>query len=100
MADVSLPVILARNSPGTAMAAMMLMIATTISSSMSVKPCSDLLFMSLCPLLNTHEQLRSRPAVRGDPDGYETGLPVRGSLSQPRCQSGESASSQREPQPG
>jgi hypothetical protein len=31
------------------MAAMMLMIATTISSSMSVKPCSDLPFM--CALL-------------------------------------------------
>ena len=38
MADASLPEMRARRSPGTAMAAMMPMIATTISSSMSVKP--------------------------------------------------------------
>src|SRR5687767_3889829 len=38
IADVSLPDILARSNPGTAMAAMMPMIATTISSSISVKP--------------------------------------------------------------
>jgi hypothetical protein len=41
IADVSLPVIRARSSPGTAIAAMMLMMATTISNSISVKPCSD-----------------------------------------------------------
>ena len=40
IADVSLPVMRARKSPGTAIAAMMLMIATTISSSIRVKPCS------------------------------------------------------------
>jgi hypothetical protein len=40
-----LPDIRARRSPGTAIAAMMPMIATTISSSMSVKPfdCASLL---------------------------------------------------------
>src|SRR5882672_9272138 len=37
-ADASLPAIRARNSPGMAIAAMMPMIATTISSSISVKP--------------------------------------------------------------
>src|SRR5262245_36123755 len=38
MADASLPEIRARSRPGTAIAAMMPMIATTISSSMRVKP--------------------------------------------------------------
>src|SRR5207244_44891 len=38
MADASLPEMRARSRPGTAMAAMMPMIATTISSSMRVKP--------------------------------------------------------------
>jgi hypothetical protein len=38
MADASLPDILARSKPGMAMAAMIPMMATTISSSMSVKP--------------------------------------------------------------
>src|SRR5262245_26597404 len=38
IADDSLPDMRARSNPGTAMAAMMPMIATTISSSMSVKP--------------------------------------------------------------
>ena len=38
IADASLPEIRARRRPGTAIAAMMPMIATTISSSMSVKP--------------------------------------------------------------
>jgi hypothetical protein len=38
MADASLPDIRARSRPGTAMAAMMPMIATTISSSISVNP--------------------------------------------------------------
>jgi hypothetical protein len=38
MADASLPDMRARSRPGTAMAAMMPMIATTISSSISVKP--------------------------------------------------------------
>ena len=52
MADVSLPVILARRSPGTAIAAMMLMIATTISSSIRVKPCSLLPFMFYCSPIN------------------------------------------------
>ena len=51
MADVSLPVIRARSSPGTAMAAMMLMIATTISNSIKVKPRSDLFDMSLPPVV-------------------------------------------------
>jgi hypothetical protein len=38
MANDSLPDMRARSRPGIAMAAMMPMIATTISSSMSVKP--------------------------------------------------------------
>ena len=38
IAEASLPDILARCRPGTAMAAMMLMIATTISNSIKVKP--------------------------------------------------------------
>ena len=38
MADASLPDMRARSKPGTAIAAMMPMIATTISSSISVKP--------------------------------------------------------------
>jgi hypothetical protein len=38
MADASFPDIRARSSPGTAMAAMMPMMATTINSSMRVKP--------------------------------------------------------------
>jgi hypothetical protein len=41
-ADVSLPVIRVRSRPGIAKAAMMLMMATTMSNSMSVKPRSDL----------------------------------------------------------
>jgi hypothetical protein len=38
MADASLPDILARSNPGTAIAAMMPMMATTISNSINVKP--------------------------------------------------------------
>ena len=38
IADASFPAIRARRRPGTAMAAMMPMIATTISSSISVNP--------------------------------------------------------------
>jgi hypothetical protein len=38
IADVSFPVIRARSNPGTAIAAMMLMIATTMSNSMRVNP--------------------------------------------------------------
>src|SRR4051812_40106790 len=38
MADASLPAIRARSRPGTAIAAMIPMMATTISSSISVKP--------------------------------------------------------------
>jgi len=38
MADASLPDMRARSRPGTAMAAMMPMMATTINSSMRVKP--------------------------------------------------------------
>src|SRR3954468_8862420 len=46
IADASLPDMRARSRPGTAIAAMMPMIATTISSSMSVKPLELCLFMS------------------------------------------------------
>ena len=38
MADASLPDMRARSRPGTAIAAMMPMIATTINSSINVKP--------------------------------------------------------------
>jgi hypothetical protein len=38
IAEASLPAIRARSRPGTAIAAMMPMMATTIKSSMSVKP--------------------------------------------------------------
>ena len=47
MADASLPAIRARSRPGTAIAAMMPMIATTISSSISVKPLLLPFLMSL-----------------------------------------------------
>src|SRR5438477_12878519 len=47
MADASLPDIRARRRPGTAIAAMMPMIATTISSSMRVKPLGSRIFISL-----------------------------------------------------
>src|SRR4051812_6517714 len=46
MAEASLPEMRARSRPGTAIAAMMPMIATTISSSMSVKPFSFLMSSS------------------------------------------------------
>ena len=49
MADASLPDMRARSRPGTAMAAMMPMMATTISSSISVKPFWLRNFMSLSP---------------------------------------------------
>src|SRR5437867_8527020 len=44
IADASLPDIRARSRPGTAIAAMMPMIATTISSSMRVNPLLDRTF--------------------------------------------------------
>src|ERR1700730_11659191 len=49
MADASLPDIRARSRPGTAMAAMMPMIATTISNSMRVKPELARIFIFLAP---------------------------------------------------
>ena len=45
IADASLPAIRARSNPGTAIAAMMPMIATTISNSISVNPTSLFAFM-------------------------------------------------------
>ena len=53
MADVSLPVILDLSRPGTAMAAMMLMIATTMSNSIRVKPRSELLVIRIVPFKTT-----------------------------------------------
>src|SRR5204863_2631856 len=47
IADASLPDMRARRRPGTAIAAMMPMIATTISSSMRVKPLGSRIFISL-----------------------------------------------------
>src|SRR5688572_13986207 len=49
IADASLPDMRARSSPGTAIAAMMPMIATTISSSISVKPLLLWIFFILSP---------------------------------------------------
>src|SRR5216684_3921977 len=46
MAEASLPDIRARSKPGTAIAAMMPMIATTISSSIRVKPLLSRIFIS------------------------------------------------------
>src|SRR6266511_3782815 len=45
IADASLPEMRARSRPGTAIAAMMPMIATTINSSMSVKPLALRIFI-------------------------------------------------------
>src|SRR3979411_2269568 len=50
MADASLPDIRARSKPGTAIAAMIPMIATTISSSINVKPLVFRMLMSLLSL--------------------------------------------------
>src|SRR6516164_3831234 len=47
IADASLPDIRARSRPGTAIAAMIPMMATTISSSISVKPFALRIFMSM-----------------------------------------------------
>src|SRR6187401_325198 len=67
IADVSLPDMRARSRPGTAMAAMMPMIATTISSSMSVKPFWLRSFMTMSllvvPLIFRTETLDSCGAV-------------------------------------
>src|SRR5713101_5296479 len=46
IADASLPAIRARSRPGIAIAAMMPMIATTISSSINVKPLALRIFIS------------------------------------------------------
>src|SRR5438445_5838671 len=51
MAEASLPDMRARSRPGTAIAAMMPMMATTISSSMSVKPLEFGIGASLAELL-------------------------------------------------
>jgi hypothetical protein len=47
IADASLPAMRARRRPGIAIAAMMPMIATTISSSMRVKPLLSRIFIAL-----------------------------------------------------
>src|SRR6516164_11178809 len=50
-ADASLPDILAWSRPGTAIAAMMPMMATTISSSIRVNPCASFrIFIARCSL--------------------------------------------------
>src|SRR4051812_36159878 len=49
IADASLPDIRARSNPGTAIAAMMPIIATTISSSIRVKPLESRIFISVSP---------------------------------------------------
>jgi len=62
-AEVSLPVILAFKSDGTAMAAMTLMIATTMSNSMSVKPLSVLPFMSVSCMSSAGAQAQVATSV-------------------------------------
>src|SRR5258705_8678877 len=64
MADASLPDMRARSSPGTAIAAMMPMIATTISSSIKVKPLELRMLIAVS----------SRCEVRNDGHGA-TGMP-------------------------
>jgi hypothetical protein len=49
IAEASLPDIRARNSPGTAIAAMIPMMATTISSSISVKPLLSRILIAFSP---------------------------------------------------
>ena len=74
IADVSLPVILDLSSPGTAMAAMMLIIATTMSNSIRVKPLSELLVIRIVPFKTTSalDSLR-RELV----EGWDPGRPVQ-----------------------
>src|SRR6185295_8576648 len=79
IADASLPDMRARRRPGTAIAAMMPMIATTMSSSISVKPLFERIFMSV---LSSKGRLRvvwiaTGPVFRG----------VHALPEQPRCQS-------------
>jgi hypothetical protein len=52
-ADVSLPVILDLSRPGTAIAAMMLMMATTMSNSIRVKPRSEVLVIRIVSFKTT-----------------------------------------------
>src|SRR5580693_9161814 len=77
MADASLPDMRARSRPGTAIAAMMPMIATTISSSMRVKPLELRIFIFIFSLLQ--KELN---------DHVPSGLIGRRyhPLEQPRCQ--------------
>src|SRR5688500_16606365 len=70
MADVSLPIIRARSRPGTAIAAMMPMRATTISSSISVKP--SLLFRQRT--LFTFESLTVQVESNGNATGSNRGV--------------------------
>src|SRR5690606_8838708 len=72
MADASLPVMRARSSPGMATAAMMLMMATTISSSISVKPFSSSRRTVIAPL-NQGLRLSSRSRRAG---GLSTAGPL------------------------
>src|SRR5437763_1381714 len=63
IADASLPDMRARSRPGTAMAAMMPMIATTISNSMRVNPLLARIFIATTPSL-TDRDLATRVAGR------------------------------------
>src|SRR5262249_3882368 len=68
IADASLPDMRARRRPGTAIAAMMPMIATTISSSMRVKRPSDLrnvISVSSKKLFDPACKARARPSAGG-----------------------------------
>src|SRR6185295_18751459 len=76
IADASLPDMRARRRPGTAIAAMMPMIATTISSSMRVKPLESRIFISFCLLNVNGENVRLRPYRACVPIPSATGVPL------------------------
>src|SRR3954471_5305034 len=64
IADASLPDMRARRRPGTAIAAMMPMIATTMSSSMRVKPLASRIFFMVLLLLEVGYVAHGMWAVR------------------------------------
>src|ERR1700686_2949075 len=64
MAEASSPDMRARRRPGTAIAAMMPMIATTTSSSMRVKPLESRILKSCCLMLQQQCQRRLTAELR------------------------------------
>src|SRR6185503_7193993 len=74
IADASFPDIRARSSPGTAIAAMMPMIATTISSSIRVNPLIARIFICVSSQAET-ERHTDTSCVAGACDGRATEMP-------------------------